>query len=125
TVRAPTRAAARRAARRLAHYFEGSTAGKRYPAVRASRLEEGGWGVACVRRAPAAGAGHFEELAHEYDDEIAAHVSDAYQARKLERVARHVKGRSHARVLDLGCGVGAHARELARRVPGAHVVGMD
>lgn len=129
-LRLGSRRAARRAAARIQHYFEGPAPGKRYPPVRARR-EGKAWLVEAVRRSPAAGAGHFEDLAPEYARQMPDHVVQAFEQRKLARIEAAARRMSTPqrdgalRVLDLGCGIGAHARALAARVPGVRITAMD
>ena len=67
---------------------------------------------------------HFDEIAHEYGDQFSDHIWDHLFDRKLalmEPETRIQPGSSL--VLDLGCGLGRQAAEMARR--GHRVVGVD
>lgn len=50
-------------------------------------------------------------------------ISPATTIREVERILRAAKPQPGARILDLGCGIGRHSLEFARR--GFNVVGLD
>ena len=51
------------------------------------------------------GGGHFDEIAHAYDETIPAHVMEHYHRKRVAVLRRWA--RPGAKVLDLGCGTGA------------------
>lgn len=62
-------------------------------------------------------AGHFDEIAHAYEDEIPKHVRDRLLAKKTGFIREHLDAhgiRPGARGLDLGCGQGWYLAEMAR-----------
>ncbi len=119
-----TRRRSRRLRRLLHAHFEGEDrpANARYPRVRAVRSDAGGWIYTAHRRNGSASPNHFEALAPGYSDEIPDHMAEHYRRRKLRRILEPI--RRGDVVLDLGCGVGAYAQEVARTT-GARVIGLD
>lgn len=80
-----------------------------------------------LRRAPAPApaadaAAHFDALGSRYAGELSGHVWSHLLERKTRMLHEALAGRS-GRGLDLGCGLGAQARELRRH--GHRVVGVD
>lgn len=67
--------------------------------------------------------GIFTEIADVYDR--MNHLLSLGLDRRWRRLAAESAKGSPARVLDLACGTGDFAFELARRFPGAEVVGVD
>ena len=117
-VRAPRHP--RRLARHLQRYFEGAPEpGRRFPRVR----QVDGVLVA-LRRGPGSRLGHFDEIAGEYEREMAPHVVAHYLARKLEQVRAALGGTQPRLGLDVGCGVGLYADTVAGEL-GCTVVGVD
>lgn len=64
---------------------------------------------------------HFDEIAHDYDTTIPAHVRDHYLHRRLELVRE--QARKGYKILEVGCGTGLLATELVR--DGYIVFGLD
>lgn len=63
------------------------------------------------------GPGHFDDIAHAYEDEIPKHVRDGLLAKKIGFIRQHLDARGirpGARGLDLGCGQGWYLAEMAR-----------
>lgn len=61
--------------------------------------------------------GHFDEIAHAYEDEIPKHVRDRLLAQKTGFIRKHLDAhgvRPGAQGLDLGCGQGWYLAEMAR-----------
>lgn len=112
---------ARATARRLRPYFEGGApqGRERFRPVRAS-----GGVVLAYRRGPTLALGHFDELAQDYVAEIPAHLVQHYLDRKLAVLQRALVGRPARIGLDLGCGVGEHARAVSAAI-GCTVVAVD
>lgn len=115
-VQCASRAKANRTAKAIRPYFEGGRPreGERFRPVKAQ-----GTHVFAFRRGPGLTAGHFDNLAAEYSDELPAHLVDLYLEKKVARMA--IKPGEQG--LDLGCGMGDYARAVAAR--GAHVTAMD
>jgi ubiquinone/menaquinone biosynthesis C-methylase UbiE/uncharacterized membrane protein YbhN (UPF0104 family) len=62
-------------------------------------------------------AGHFDEIAHEYEEQIPKHVRDRLLAKKTGLIREVLRARGvpdGAPGLDLGCGQGWYLSELAR-----------
>jgi SAM-dependent methyltransferase len=68
---------------------------------------------------------HFDEIADVYSQQLTPHVRDLLVTRKTDLIARRLRdaGISGGRGLDVGCGMGAHARALAGH--GHHLVGIE
>jgi 2-polyprenyl-3-methyl-5-hydroxy-6-metoxy-1,4-benzoquinol methylase len=64
----------------------------------------------------------FDRLITEDWDAYASAAWDARRKREVARLFRHVSPR---RILDVGCGVGFHDREMADRAGVAEVLGID
>ncbi|MDQ4067960.1 MAG: methyltransferase domain-containing protein [Actinomycetota bacterium] len=64
--------------------------------------------------------GHFDSIAHEYDEAIPAHVMEHYHRKRVAMIRRWAPPR--AKVLDMGCGTGAL---LKRCEPYFTVFGVD
>jgi SAM-dependent methyltransferase len=72
------------------------------------------------------GEGHFDEIAHEYEEQIPKHIRDRLLAKKTDLIQRHLAEQGiapGARGLDLGCGQGWYFAELARA--GYRMSGID
>src|SRR6478672_11454674 len=63
---------------------------------------------------------HYDQVAHEYDQVFASHVSRHYLDKRLGIVRRLL---ARGRILDVGCGTGALAAHVA--AAGYSVVGVD
>lgn len=115
----------RRMERIVGHWFDGPAPvrGERFRLPRFEPAAHGGHVMVAYRAGGGTTLGHFDALAEDYAGEIPAHVVAHYRERKLRHV-RDALGSSGKRVLDLGCGVGLYAREVADRY-GAHVVAVD
>lgn len=111
-----SRTAARKIARKMRPFFEGGRPrnGERFRLVAAS-----GKNVFAFRRGPGLTAGHFDNLAADYSDELPAHLVDLYLEKKVARM--NIK--PGERGLDLGCGMGDYARAVESR--GAVMTAMD
>lgn len=75
---------------------------------------------------PVEGAGHFDDIAAGYQEQIPAHVRERLLARKVAFMARRLVEAgigAGARGLDVGCGQGWYACELAAR--GYAIDGLD
>jgi SAM-dependent methyltransferase len=70
-------------------------------------------------------ADHFQEIAADYGDQLSPHVWSHLLQRKVGMMAEALEKVSASVPvgLDLGCGLGRHCREVARR--GARIVGLD
>ncbi|HET6957539.1 MAG TPA: methyltransferase domain-containing protein, partial [Vicinamibacterales bacterium] len=70
---------------------------------------------------------HAEWFASWFDSphyhQLYAHRDEAEAARFVDALVARVRPREGARVLDLGCGAGRHARRLASK--GLQVTGID
>lgn len=64
--------------------------------------------------------GHFDDIAHEYDDSIPEHVMEHYHRKRVAILRRWAP--PGARVLDVGCGTGAL---IKRNEPHFAVYGVD
>lgn len=114
----------RRLQRILDAHFEGEAPppGKPFQRVRARKSVTGGWLTIAHRRNGSANSGHFDALASDYGDEIPDHLADHYRQRKLHHILQHAgPGKL---VLDLGCGIGDYAHQVARK-SGARVIAVD
>jgi SAM-dependent methyltransferase len=68
---------------------------------------------------------HFDEIADVYSRQLTPHVRDLLVTRKTDLIAQRLRdaGISGGRGLDVGCGMGAHARALAAH--GQRTVGIE
>ncbi len=72
------------------------------------------------------GAGHFDDIAHAYEEQIPTHVRDRLLAKKTILIRRQLESAgitAGARGLDLGCGHGWYLAEFTRE--GYRVGGLD
>ncbi len=70
----------------------------------------------------------FTHIAHRYEwfDHVASLGNDlVWRPRAVWELERFRRGVPPRRILDVGCGTGELTRRLARRYPGAEVVGLD
>jgi SAM-dependent methyltransferase/uncharacterized membrane protein YbhN (UPF0104 family) len=77
------------------------------------------------RQSKRAEVGHFNEIADEYLHQFSPHIWDLLLQRRVELLAGSLGpyGSSDGMGLDLGCGVGAQSRAIARK--GYNVIGVD
>ncbi|MEQ1757434.1 MAG: methyltransferase domain-containing protein [Vicinamibacterales bacterium] len=70
-------------------------------------------------------ADHFDEIADVYRVQLPGHIRDLLVSRKTDLIAKRLgdAGQAMIKGLDLGCGQGAHALNLAER--GYQIVGVD
>jgi trans-aconitate 2-methyltransferase len=77
-------------------------------------------GAGCGMR----GAGLYTDSVPDWDAERYHRVSDPQRSWGL-RVLERLDARAGERILDIGCGTGRLTAEIASRVPGTRVVGVD
>ncbi len=66
---------------------------------------------------------HFDEIAQDYGAQFKPHVWELLLQRRTQRLARVLPDRADSIGVDLGCGLGAQARELRRL--GFSVIGIE
>jgi len=66
---------------------------------------------------------HYNKIAERYMDDIPSHVFDYYVKIKCGYIIKNLKSAKNATALDVGCGLGEHAKEIAKYVK--NIIAID